>query len=90
MCLRDVDIRPYDARDSSGAERFMVFGPDTMRLGVADGKLPSWYYKFSLNKLVGKGCCSEKAIAFHYTTTEQLQTQVRDLRDDQSFWTNNT
>ena len=90
MCLQDVDIRPHDARDSSGAERFMVFAPDIMRLGGADGKLPSWYYKFSLNKLVGKGCCSEKAIAFHYTTTEQLQTQVLVLRDAQWFWTNKT
>ncbi|OUS41716.1 hypothetical protein BE221DRAFT_143052 [Ostreococcus tauri] len=38
ICLQDLNIRPYDTRDSSGAERFMVFGPDMMRLGGADGR----------------------------------------------------
>lgn len=86
MCLRDLNIRPYDTRDCSGAERFMVFGPDMMQVGDANGELPSWYQKFSRNKLVGKGCCSTKAIAFHYTTLEQLQTQTLVLRGTDWFW----
>ena len=87
ICLRQLGIRPHDTRDSSGAERFMVFSPDVMRVGDEYGQLPSWYYNFSQNKLVGKGCCSESAIAFHYTTTEQLQTQTLVLRDAEWFWT---
>lgn len=87
VCLRQLGIRPHDTRDASGAERFMVFSPDMMRVGDKHGQLPSWYYNFSQNELVGKGCCSDSAIAFHYTTKEQLQTQTLVLRDAEWFWT---
>lgn len=90
LCLRDLNIIPHDARDHSGAERFMVFNPDMMRLGQADGQLPSWYYKFSKNKIVGKGCCSTNAVAFHYVTIQQLQSQVLVLHDGEWYWSNQT
>ena len=86
VCLRDLNIQPHDTRDSTGAERFMVFGPDQMRVGGNDGNLPEWYLAFSQNKIMGKGCCSMKAIAFHYTTKEQLQHQTLVLRNGEWFW----
>ena len=81
-CLAELGIQPQVTQDDSGAERFMVFSPDFM-LNGQNGKLPPWYISFSANKILGKGCCSEEAIAFHYVRPEN---QGRRLIFQKGIW----
>jgi len=78
-CLHSVHILPNETRDSRGAERFMSFDPATM----LQGPLPLWYKAFSQNKIVGKGCCSSQAIAFHYVSPAN---QSRNLVYKHGYW----
>lgn len=75
-CLAESNIFPHDARDNSGAERFMVFDPTFMMTGGEKGKFPPWYYEFSDNTIVGPACCSSEAIAFHNITLLQQSRQL--------------
>jgi len=84
QCLRTLGVYPHATWDKTGAERFMVLSPDTMRLGGEDGELPYWYKQFSMNIKKGPGCCSAEAVAFHYVTVTELQ---RNLAFHNSTWT---
>lgn len=68
-CLKHLGIFPQYTRDEDGRERFMVFNPESLH---SDQELPGWYKTFSFNTFVGPGCCSDEAIAFHYTSVDQL------------------
>jgi hypothetical protein len=78
-CLHSLHILPRETRDVRGAERFMSFDPTFM----SHGPLPRWYKTFSQNKIIGKGCCSSEAIAFHYVSPEN---QSRNLVFRDGYW----
>lgn len=84
VCLKDLGILPHDTRDGSGAERFMVLSPHTMQYGETSGKLPKWYLHFSQNKIMGKGCCSADAIAFHYVSLSEMR--FKELVFSEGVW----
>lgn len=88
LCLKDIGVFPLDTRDETGAERFMVLNPDTLRSSA--GPLPEWYTLMSKNRELGKACCSAEAIAFHYVTEEQLLWQVPVLVHGEWVWLNRT
>lgn len=69
LCLRELGVYPHNTRDQSGGERFMVLNPESM---LSTATLPDWYMQMSLNEEKGQDCCSAEAVAFHYTTLEQL------------------
>ena len=90
LCLRDLEhtstrcTRPFGRREIHGVQS----GHDAPRSSKRSAS--SWYYIFSKNKIVGKGCCSTNAVAFHYVTTQQLQSQVLVLHDGEWYWSNQT
>jgi hypothetical protein len=83
LCLSEIGIYPHDTRDSSGAERFMVFDPHFFTEMTASASYPSWYNASSLNIEVGPRCCSNESISFHRV---RLEDMVRDLHLIQGHW----
>ena len=73
MCLREDGIYPHNNRDVFGAERFMVFNPETMR---QDAPFPDWYERYSFNLQKAPGCCSAEAISFHYVKPHQMHHRL--------------
>ncbi|CAB9521946.1 acetylgalactosamine 3-beta-galactosyltransferase 1 [Seminavis robusta] len=74
-CLATLGIYSLDTRDELGRERFMVFNVDFMK---SDVNLPSedWYTRMAFNSKIGPGCCSDKAICFHYVDSSKLSVPL--------------
>jgi len=83
-CLQSLGIYPHDTRDEDGAERFMVFNPNSLRL--ASSPFPEWYTNFTFNDVQGPGCCSSEAIAFHMVSSDELLCQVPVFDEGEWSW----
>lgn len=81
-CLKEVGVLPHNTQDSVGRERFMVFNPDAMYMR----SFPAWYSAFSFNTRNDADCCSEEAVAFHYTTFDQLNSMEPRLEQGRWIW----
>ena len=71
-CLKQINIKPGETRDSLGRETFHPFAPD-FHLIPGSIEKDNWIYKKSIWEVMsGPDCCSKYSIAFHYTTPKRM------------------
>jgi hypothetical protein len=83
-CMQSLGIYPHNTRDDEGAERFMAFNPNSLRLDSSP--FPGWYMNFTFNDIQGPGCCSSEAIAFHMVSSHELLCQVPVFDEGEWWW----
>ena len=68
LCLSKEGVLPYDTRDEEGRERFLPFmaGHHYNYRPPKKNPMSDWYVRYSVDLKLGKDCCSQSSVTFHY------------------------
>lgn len=71
-CLYNVGVMAGDSRDDLGRGRFFPFIPDDHVYPTSMRNL-EWYWNYNYyNETMGRKCCSDTAISFHYIGEKRM------------------